>query len=487
MVVDDAAFTATNNTFDRPVIGTGGGGGYGGAYGLGGSGGIPGGSDGTDGTPAPSYGSSGSDGVGYGVWIENASVTLQNNILVGSNDAASTGLYEGLSSTLTSDYNAFYAWGANYGTGVPAGAHDLASDPLFVDASSYDYYLQQSSPCIETGNNGAAGRPPDDFDDFPRPFDSDQNGTATVEIGAYEDHFVNHFPSFTSDEIESVSAGAAYTYNITADDPDLPEGDVLTITATSRPLWLTLTDNGNGTATLSGTPTMSHLGPHDVTLQVTDLAGTDDIQSFTITVSNDPPSFTSTAVTGVSAGATYTYDITTTDPNLPGGDSLTIIANTKPAWLTLTDYGDGTATLSGAPTMAEIGDHTVTLRVHDDQSAFDTQSFTVTVSHDPPTITSAEVTSVNVGETYTYDITAADPNLPGGDTLTITASPKPAWLTLVDNGDGTAALSGIPGSGTGGDHPVTIQVQDANGLTDTQSFTITVIETYKIYLPMILR
>jgi len=46
-----------------------------------------------------------------------------------------------------------------------------------------------------------------------------------------------------------------------------------------------LTDNGNGTGTLSGTPTHSEVGTHNVTLRVND--GTVDIdQSFTITVNN---------------------------------------------------------------------------------------------------------------------------------------------------------------------------------------------------------
>ena len=93
---------------------------------------------------------------------------------------------------------------------------------------------------------------------------------------------------------------------------------------------------------------------------------------------NDPPQFTSTPVTTATENVLYTYNITASDPDT--GDTLTITATTSPAWLTLTDNGNGTATLSGTPTSAEVGDHPVLLRVTDASGLFDTQPFTITVS-----------------------------------------------------------------------------------------------------------
>jgi hypothetical protein len=51
---------------------------------------------------------------------------------------------------------------------------------------------------------------------------------------------------------------------------------------------------------------------------------------------------------------------------------------TLPAWLTLSDHGDGTATLEGIPTATDVGDHLAVLQVSDSQSS-DTQFFTLTV------------------------------------------------------------------------------------------------------------
>jgi len=58
----------------------------------------------------------------------------------------------------------------------------------------------------------------------------------------------------------------------------------------------------------------------------------------------------------------------------------------SPTWLSLADHSDGTATLSGTPTDADLGDHAVTLRVEDMVGALDTQVFTITVlAHKPGT------------------------------------------------------------------------------------------------------
>ncbi|MBI9064686.1 MAG: tandem-95 repeat protein, partial [Marinilabiliaceae bacterium] len=81
-----------------------------------------------------------------------------------------------------------------------------------------------------------------------------------------------------------------YTYNITSNDDD---GNTVTITAPTRPTWLTLTDNNDGTATLTGTPLNANTGDNLVTLRVSDGTAQNE-QSFTIVVVdvNDAPTAT---------------------------------------------------------------------------------------------------------------------------------------------------------------------------------------------------
>ena len=67
---------------------------------------------------------------------------------------------------------------------------------------------------------------------------------------------------------------------------------------------------------------------------------------------------------------------------------------------------------------------------------------------------------------YEYDIVSHDPD---HDNLTLSISSGPAWLNIVDDGEGFGKLSGIPAST--GMETITIQVTDGNYTVD-QTFTI---------------
>lgn len=91
---------------------------------------------------------------------------------------------------------------------------------------------------------------------------------------------------------------------------------------------------------------------------------------------NQKPSFTSAAVTSATEGVEYIYNVTATDPDT--GDALSILATTKPAWLSFSANG-GTATLSGVPGSEDVGTHDVVLEVRDLENATSLQSFTIQV------------------------------------------------------------------------------------------------------------
>jgi len=91
---------------------------------------------------------------------------------------------------------------------------------------------------------------------------------------------------FTSQPITSATVGNNYTYNITFSGDD---GATLSISASTLPDWLTLNQNSNTTATLSGTPTASDEGANNVVLSLSD--GSNSVsQSFSINV--EPAGFT---------------------------------------------------------------------------------------------------------------------------------------------------------------------------------------------------
>src|SRR5205823_5616429 len=128
-------------------------------------------------------------------------------------------------------------------------------------------------------------------------------------------------PQFSSTPPTNATSESVYRYDITTADAD---ADALHVLATTMPAWMTFDDNGDGTATLSGTPANANAGANAIVLMVTDGSASAS-QSFTIqvTAKNTAPTFTSTPVKSVVSGATYTYLITTADID---GDARTITA-----------------------------------------------------------------------------------------------------------------------------------------------------------------
>lgn len=90
----------------------------------------------------------------------------------------------------------------------------------------------------------------------------------------------NVAPTFTSTPVVTATEDSVYSYTITTDDA---ESDSVTIAATTKPSWLTFTDNADGTATLTGTPLTGDVGDNSVALTVSDANGT-RAQNFTIVV-----------------------------------------------------------------------------------------------------------------------------------------------------------------------------------------------------------
>ena len=86
-------------------------------------------------------------------------------------------------------------------------------------------------------------------------------------------------------------------------------------------------------------------------------------------------------------------------------------------------------------------------------------------------ITSAAVTTVTLGSEYNYTVKTTVNN-PSGNTE-ISATGLPSWLTIQDNGDGTAVISGTAPSAEETTGDITITAKN-NNVSDTQTFKIEV-------------
>ena len=210
------------------------------------------------------------------------------------------------------------------------------------------------------------------------------------------------------------------------------------------PKLAALADNGGGTwtrALLRDSPAIDvgQVNASSVDQRGVARVGVPDLGAYEF-VPNNVPQYVGTPGTAVTVGQTYRYDLAATDAD---SEPLSFTASTLPAWLTLTDHHDGTATLTGTPAAGDVGNVSITLSVTDGEDTTP-QAFTLHVAAAPaaPVFTSTAPADARDGVAFLYTLTATDAN---DDALTFAATSIPAWMTLTDNSDGTATLSGTPG------------------------------------------
>ena len=100
-----------------------------------------------------------------------------------------------------------------------------------------------------------------------------------------------------------------------------------------------------------------------------------------------------------------------------------------------------------------------------------TQSWTVGSVADQVRITSAASTTFTVDEVSTFTVTATGTLTPAFTEIGM----LPAGVSFLDNGDGTASLSGEPAEGTAGRYPFTVVAWETGAAT-AQNFELTVAE-----------
>lgn len=202
------------------------------------------------------------------------------------------------------------------------------------------------------------------------------------------------------------------------------------------------------------TPVLDFVGTLSVDVYVND----GDINSNTfpleVTVNNvnDNPSITLPSVRTVLEDATYNKIVTASD--VDAGDELTLSAPVLPDWL---DFEPATGALSGTPEYADVGIHPVTIRVNDETVNVDS-SFTIeviNVNDKPEILSTPEDTMLIPQDDFSYMFQAIDEE--SGTSLIYFVTQKPSWLVY---NYGTNELSGSPGSGDIGIHPVTLGVSD---------------------------
>ena len=319
---------------------------------------------------------------------------------------------------------------------------------------------------------------------------TDGNGGTDVQLISVTVTDVNETPTdivpngFSVDENTDTSGGYSLGTLATTDE-DSAETFTYTIVGGADQAKFSIGGASNDELILTdGILNHEAQASYQVTVRTTDAGGLSYDETLTVSVNdlNEAPTITSTAVTSATEDAAYSYSITTTDPDT--GAVLSINATTLPAWLTLTDNGNGTATLSGTPTNAEVGAHAVVLEVSDG-SLTDTQSFTITVgnTNDAPTITSdggGATASVSAAENQTAvtTVTASDVDVGYTPAFSISGGADAGLFNITAGGVLTfntgQDFETYADNNSDGVYEVEVTADDGNGGTDVQLISVTV-------------
>ncbi len=252
--------------------------------------------------------------------------------------------------------------------------------------------------------------------------------------------------------------------------------DNIALSANNLPAFTNLSDNGNGTGTLSFAPDFEAANSYaELEIIATDdhSPALSDTVSFDLTVNNTNRAPTVNAIDNqfMDEGTILILPIFANDPD---GNSILLGANNLPSFGNLSDNGNGTGSLTLTPTGADGGVYPdVTITVTDDGGLSGNAVFTLTVTDTnlapiaaPDTTTTEEDTPISIGVL----INDSDPN---GEALTVTSVTQPAKGTAaIDPGETTITYT--PASNFNGSDTLSYTASDGDGSQDSAKVFITI-------------
>ena len=194
-------------------------------------------------------------------------------------------------------------------------------------------------------------------------------------------------------------------------------------------------------------------------------------QAITLTVKSAKPTETVPTITSAptataTAGAAFSFTVTTAGRPTTYATNLSH-SGALPAGVSFANKGNGTATVAGTPKATSGGLYTLTFRATN-AAGTTTQSFALNVGATPAITSGAEYHRHRRRRALLH---CQDHRLPTAGA--VRRGTLAAGLSFVDNGNGTATLSGAPDAGSGGTYKITISATNSVGTT-TQTFALTV-------------
>ena len=262
------------------------------------------------------------------------------------------------------------------------------------------------------------------------------------------------------------------------------------------PSWATLTDNHNGTATLSGTPPVTSPGPITSPSQIGVTPALIVVNTFSLPATSyscsttSPnlnidveytPIFTAAPFTSTSVGQFVFMGLPS---NVQGG--IISLDSPLPAGMSLLDLANGSGILQGAPSAGSGRDYTINYHVtYEPGDAFGSP---ITVAQAPPVVLQVNEAPglqlppiIFAMEGVNLNFPIAPTGFPNVGDMTLTSTglmPNGVILhsaTDISSANGAGAIQGVPGPGTSGHtYPISITATNSIGTT-THSMIVIVV------------
>ena len=285
----------------------------------------------------------------------------------------------------------------------------------------------------------------------------------------------NDPPEIISRPSGAAAPGSAWNYLVVATDPN---GDVLrySLVAGQNPAGASI-DASTGLVTWTPTTT----GAYRFMIEASDGRGGRARQEFTLPVSDSaPPAIVSKPTGPARVGQRYETFVVATDPNKNDSVTLSLDAISIARAATLSAAGcpaDAPGCAAAARlvwTPDTIGDFPITITATDRDGNTATQNFTLSVvapssPSQPPRITSRPTGPAIKDQTWTYPVTAIDPD---GDVVQYRLGQSPVGMTI----DRATGLVRWTPTALSNGTSVEVVAEDARGAWSMQSFDLPVIQ-----------
>ncbi|RYE23522.1 MAG: T9SS type A sorting domain-containing protein [Sphingobacteriales bacterium] len=255
----------------------------------------------------------------------------------------------------------------------------------------------------------------------------------------------NNLPQLTNIANFTMRFESQKVINLSATDVDQ---EAITLTFENPlPSFAVFNSTGNGTGNITFNPSAADLGTYNIAAIATDANNGKDTVNFTLTVNNNYTPVIA-AINNVTIGESSTTNVALNATDQDGNAGLTWSVTSAPSFVSITDNGNGAGSLSVAPGFTHAGVYPVTVTVADANGAYESATFTLTVTNVEPPVQrwymSMKYNSANAPAPWNNIATATTANLKDGSGAT-----TPVGITFVGTNWNAGDAGAVTGNNSG--------------------------------------